>query len=131
MNYLLDTHYLLWTIADTKKISKKTKDIITNSENTIIISSISFWEISLKASLGKLIISGLAIEDIPQICTQMGFYIEPLSHTDSITYHHLKPDYHKDPFDKMLIWQALCNNYTLVTNDEKIKQYKALGLKIL
>ncbi|TXT29561.1 MAG: hypothetical protein FD136_1840 [Chitinophagaceae bacterium] len=120
MNYLLDTHYLLWTIADTKKISKKTKDIITNSENTIIISSISFW-----------VISGLAIEDIPQICTQMGFYIEPLSHTDSITYHHLKPDYHKDPFDKMLIWQALCNNYTLVTNDEKIKQYKALGLKIL
>ena len=109
MTYLLDTHYLLWTITDTKKLSKVARDIITDPDNRIVISTISFWEISLKSSIGKLEITGFSPEDMPGICLQLGFDIEPLSADDSSTYHKLQPIYHKDPFDRMLIWQAIQN----------------------
>jgi PIN domain nuclease of toxin-antitoxin system len=54
MIYLLDTHYMLWTIADSGKLSKKVKEVITDPENSIIVSTVSFWEVSLKSALGKL-----------------------------------------------------------------------------
>ena len=56
MNYLLDSHYLLWAIADSKKISGKIKDIIVQPENKIIVSALSFWEISLKTALKEIYI---------------------------------------------------------------------------
>lgn len=130
-NYLLDTHYLLWTIADTKKIPKKIKDIIVDPDNTIIVSSISFWEISLKYSLKKLSISGFTPDELPRACTEMGFFIEPLSPLDSSSYHQLSPSFHKDPFDKMLIWQAIRNQYTFISNDASVAKYKALGLRLI
>ncbi len=131
MTYLLDTHYMLWAIADTKKLSAAIKEIITNPENRIIVSAISFWEVSLKSSLGKLQISGFAPEDLPDACLQMGFEIENLSAEDSSSYHQLKATYHKDPFDRMLIWQAMRNNYTFVSSDSTMKKYVSEGLKVL
>ena len=130
MTYLLDTHYMLWAIADTKKLSKKVKNIITNPINQIIISTVSFWEVSLKSSIGKLEISGFSPEDLPEICLQMGFDIKTLSPEDSSTYHKLKATYHKDPFDRMLIWQAIQNAYTLISEDKQVKKYRSEGLKV-
>jgi PIN domain nuclease of toxin-antitoxin system len=131
MTYLLDTHYMLWAIADTKKLSKGVKEIITNPENQIIISTISFWEVSLKSSMGKLDITGFSPEDLPGACLQVGFEIKLLAAKDSSTYHKLKADYHKDPFDRMLIWQAICNNYTLISADKNVKKYVSEGLTII
>lgn len=131
MTYLLDTHYMLWTIADTKKVSKNIKEIITNPDHRIVISTISFWEISLKSSIGKLKISGFRPEDIPDACLRTGFDIECLSAEDSSTYHELKAVYHKDPFDRMLIWQAIRNDYILISMNSNIKKYKSEGLKVL
>src|SRR5271170_419371 len=119
MTYLLDTHYMLWAIADSKRLSKKVKTIITHPSNQIIISTVSFWEVSLKSSLGKLEISGFTPEDLPEICLQIGFDIKTLSPEDSSTYHRLKATYHKDPFDRMLIWQAIQNAYTFISEDEQ------------
>jgi PIN domain nuclease of toxin-antitoxin system len=129
MKYLLDTHYLLWVVADTKKISRKVRNIITDPENEIIISAISFWEISLKSSLGKLTITGFAPEDLPAACLQMGFIIEPVSAQEASSYHQLTATFHKDPFDLMLIWQAIYNGYTLISADENVKKYISSGLK--
>jgi PIN domain nuclease of toxin-antitoxin system len=131
MTYLLDTHYMIWAIADTKKLSKAVKDIITNPYNQVIVSTISFWEVSLKSSLGKLEFSGFSPEDLPGACIQVGFNIESLAVKESSTYHKLTGNYHKDPFDRMLIWQAICNNYTLVSADSNVKKYISEGLKIL
>lgn len=131
MNYLLDTHYLLWAVADTKKIPARIKDILTNPENNIIVSTISFWEVSLKSALGKLEITGFSPEDLPDACQQMGFNIEPLPARDSSTYHQLKATYHKDPFDRMLIWQAIRNGYTFISSDRNVKKYVSEGLKVL
>ena len=130
MIYQLDTHYMIWAISDTKKLSKKIKDALTNPGNQIIVSTISFWEISLKSALGKLEIRGLSPEDLPGLCLQMGFDIVPLSARESSTYHQLKSTWHKDPFDRMLIWQAISNGYTLISTDSTVKKYVSEGLKI-
>ena len=130
MTYLLDTHYMLWAITDTKKISKGIKDIITDPQHRIVVNAISFWEVSLKSSIGKLAITGFFPEDFPEACLKIGFEIESLSAEDSSTYHLLKASYHKDPFDRILIWQAIRNNYTLISVDEHIKKYRSEGLRI-
>ena len=131
MIYLLDTHYMLWAIADTKKLSKNIKEIITNPDHKIVVSTISFWEVSLKSSLGKLEITGFSPEVLPKACLQVGFDIECPSAEDSSTYHKLKASYHKDPFDRMLIWQAIRNNYTIISVDNNVKKYSSEGLKIV
>ncbi len=131
MTYLLDTHYVIWTLTDTKWLSKKVKDIIVNPYHQIIVSTISFWEISLKSSLGRLVITGFLPEELPNLCLQTGFDIELLSSHDSSTYHQLTANYHKDPFDRMLIWQAISNDYTLISVDPNVKRYVSTGLKIL
>lgn len=130
MIYLLDTHYMLWAIADSKKLSKKVKEVITDPVNSIIVNAISFWEVSLKSSLGKLEITGFEPEDLPQACLKVGFEITELSAEDSSTYHKLKAVYHKDPFDRMLIWQAIRNGYILISIDKNVKKYVTEGLKI-
>ena len=131
MTYLLDTHYMLWAVANTKKLSKKIKDIITNPDNRIVISTIRFWEVSLKCSVGKLELVGFAPQDLPAACIDIGFEIENLSAEDSSTNHQLNSTYHKDPFDRMLIWQAIQNKYTLISADSNVKKYTTDGLKVL
>jgi PIN domain nuclease of toxin-antitoxin system len=131
MSYLLDTHYLIWAIVDSKKISKKIKDLISDAEQQIFVSTISFWEVALKSSMGKIEIAGFQPEDIPEICTNIGFEIIELSAADSSSYHHLKASDHKDPFDRMLIWQAIRNGYTLISADAQVNKYRSEGLNIL
>ena len=131
MSYLLDTHYLIWAIVDSKKISKKIKDLISDAEQQIFVSTISLWEVALKSSIGKIEIAGFQPEDIPEICTKIGFDIIELSAADSSSYHHLKASHHKDPFDRMLIWQAIRNGYTLISADDQVNKYRSEGLNIL
>jgi len=79
---------------------------------------------------GQLEITGFASEDLPEACLKMGFEIVVLSAEDSSTYHKLKAVYHKDPFDRMLIWQAIRNNYSMISVDRNVKKYVLEGLKI-
>ena len=130
MKYLLDTHYLLWSVGNSAKLPKRVKELLTGPENQILISSITLWEISLKTALGKLYIEGFSSADLPGICAKLNFQIEVLSEIESSTYHLLKANYHKDPFDRMLVWQAISKGYTLVTGDEQIKKYASEGLKV-
>jgi PIN domain nuclease of toxin-antitoxin system len=131
MTCLLDTHYMLWTLAETKKLSPRIRAAIVDPDNRIVISAVSFWEISLKSSLGKLSLIGFSPADLPEACKQMGFEIKNLSPEDASTYHLLQSTHHKDPFDRMLIWQAMRNDYTFVSADKQVKKYVAEGLKLL
>lgn len=76
-------------------------------------------------------IVGFKPEDLPGICTKIGFEIIELPAVDSSSYHHLKASHHKDPFDRMLIWQAIRNGYTLISADEQVSKYRSEGLNIL
>ena len=131
MTYLLDTHYMLWAITDTKKIARPILELISDPENKIIVSTVSFWEVALKSAIGKLEVTGYKPDDFPDACLKVGFAIECLSAADSSNYYQLKATYHKDPFDRMLIWQAIRNNFTFITVDSDVKKYKTEGLKLL
>ena len=131
MRYLLDTHIILWALMDQAKLSKKVKEILSNPSNQILVSSISFWEVSLKYSLGKLDLTPYTPSDLPRGCADLGFIVIPLLPEISSNYHKLKATYHKDPFDRMLIWEALQSNIPLISKDENVEKYQSEGLVVI
>jgi len=131
MSCLLDTHALLWSLFDPSRLGKKASDRILNPEVTIFVSVVSFWEISLKFATGKLDLSGVAPDDFPLLARQSGFEILPIAETDAATFHQLPRMEHKDPFDRLIIWQAISRKLTLVSQDSAFGSYRKLGLKVL
>jgi PIN domain nuclease of toxin-antitoxin system len=131
MKYILDTHVLLWLLTNPKELSDNVKSIIENPKNEITVSAISFWEISLKFSIGKLTLENFIPEDFYQASVKMGFNLIPIKPEVTQSFHHLNVFYHRDPFDRMLIWQAITENYTLITKDSTINLYKTEGLKTI
>jgi len=130
MNCLIDTHILLWSAISPEKISSKINRVLLVPENSLMVSHISFWEISLKYSVGKLQIQGLTPEDFPRIASETGFELLPLTVDDFSTFHNLKGTAHRDPFDRMLAWQAIRHDLTLITEDPDFRMYIPLGLHI-
>jgi PIN domain nuclease of toxin-antitoxin system len=131
MIYLLDTHAFIWATLDTAKLSKKAKEIISDRNNEIFVSTVTFWEITLKASIKKLTFEKIDIKDFPRYAREMGFTIMDMKERETITFHELPlKGNHKDPFDRMLIWQAITNDMILLSKDTLIKQYKENGLRI-
>ena len=131
MAYLLDTHALLWVIGDSKQFSKKVAAIIEDKSNQIYVSSISLWEISLKFKIGKLNLTGFTPEDIPKFLENLNINIIELNQEDSSSYHKLKENFHRDPFDRMLIWQCIKREFTFISKDSEMKKYKISGLKTI
>ncbi|MDR2971481.1 MAG: type II toxin-antitoxin system VapC family toxin [Bacteroidales bacterium] len=132
MIFLLDTHTFIWSLLKTINLGKNAKEIIYSRKNKICVSAVSFWEISIKTKLDKFLFQNIDINKFPQYARDMGFNIIDMQETESISFHELplKAD-HKDPFDRMLIWQAITKNMTLISKDEKFEQYKQNGLKLV
>lgn len=132
MNYLIDTHYLLWSMLEPSKIDKKALKIFQDTDKIKYISKISYWEIALKYSLGKLELHGVTPDELLEATNNAGFQIYDIKADDIITSYQLPSvSSHKDPFDRLLIWQCIKNNLILITDDKKIQQYKEYGLKTL
>ena len=132
MEYLIDTHVFIWALMDTKKISKKTFQILEDENNTVYISSMSFWEIAIKVQSKKLELHGINVLQIPHIAKQLNFTIlDPQTYDYvSISQIPLKENHH-DPFDRMLIQQAIRNDLVLISKDEKFHQYEENGLQLM
>ena len=121
MRYLLDTHTLLWFLQDDPQLPKKIGNEIKNIENSCHVSIVSLWEIAIKVNLGKLTInfpfvkfvSYLADNDIEVL--QIGF--DHLIQVATLEMHH------RDPFDRIIIAQALVENLTIITKDEHFPSY--------
>ena len=132
MIYLLDTHTFIWTILKTDKLSKNCKEIIFNKSNQICVSTVSFWEISLKTRMKKFSFENIDIKKFPQLARDMDFTVIDIQENETISFHELPiKENHKDPFDRMLIWQAIIKNMTMISKDELFKQYKKDGLKLI
>ena len=130
MNYLIDTHILIWSLIEPNKINEKLQNILKDKKNTIFVSKISFWEISLKYSLGKIELTGIQPEDFEKGTIKLGFEIKDIETNEVLSYYNLpKFKDHKDPFDRMIIWQCIKNKYILISRDSRIENYKNLGLK--
>jgi PIN domain nuclease of toxin-antitoxin system len=132
MIYLLDTHTFIWAVLKTSNLGKKTKEIISNKNNEICVSTVSFWEISLKTRMEKFLFGNINTRDFPQYARDMDFTIIDLQEKESISFHELPlKENHKDPFDRMLIWQAMSKNMTILSKDNLFEQYREDGLKLI
>lgn len=128
--YLVDTHTLLWAIFEPEKLGEQATSILENSTQQVFVSCLSFWEISLKYSLGKLIL-GCHPEELLQIVDEMGFEKLSLTVEESALFYQLPRMPHKDPFDRMLIWQAISNDLIFISKDGKFDDYRQYGLKVV
>jgi PIN domain nuclease of toxin-antitoxin system len=131
MNYLLDTHTLIWAITEDEKLSKLVTVTLKDTQNTIFVSALTFWEISLKYSINKLNLENIKPNDFLELSLQSRFQLIPVSPGESATYHNLIATTHKDPFDRMLIWQAIQRNLIFITMNKNLNQYQDAGLKTL
>jgi len=123
-SYLLDTHIFLWWISDSKKLNKKIFNIILDGTNRIYVSSASIWEIAIKEALGKIEIN-CDLEDI----IENNEFLELKISAKCASFTRSLENIHKDPFDRILIAQAIKNNLILITADKNIAEYN--GVKVL
>jgi PIN domain nuclease of toxin-antitoxin system len=130
MNYLLDTHALLWSLFEKKQLSETATSILLNQENTIYVSLVSFWEIALKYSIGKLALSGIYPEELPGCAEKAGFEILGLTPSEVSSFYRLPRLKHKDPFDRLIIWQCITNNLCIISRDAALAEYREHGLQI-
>lgn len=119
MKILLDTCAFLWLTTNDPCLSQKAKQAFQNTENSIYLSSVSVWEMLVKHQLGKL--------PLPTDAEQHFIEYLPLSESAVFQLNKL-PNFHRDPFDKMLVCQALSENLTILTSDSMITQYPAATL---
>lgn len=129
MNILLDTHFLIWAIGDTKKLHKSERDILMDSQNGVFVSVVSVWEVSIKSAIGKMEMKPERVVTLPEDIQNAGFEVLPLEAPEAATFHCL-PRLHKDPFDRMLVWQAISKGMHLMTRDKELSAYSSAGLKI-
>jgi len=122
MRILLDTCTFLWIITDAPELSTRARELFRDPVNDVFLSSISTWEISIKHALGRLPLPESPERFIPAQREQHG--VETLPLEESATLHLTRlPQLHKDPFDRMLICQAIIHGLTIMTPDELILQY--------
>ena len=120
MRLLLDTHVLLWWLADPSKLGREARDAIRDPQNRVYFSAVNIWEISIKSALGKL--PPVDRAEVQQALQSDS--IESLSITASHAWRTAQlPFHHHDPFDRILIAQAAEESLTLVTRDGKLQQY--------
>lgn len=131
MKYLLDTHIFLWALFEPTKLTDKQKAAILDVNNDIFVSAISFWEISLKYSLKKLSLKGTRPEKLPEQAKKSGFQITKIDENLMASFYKLKKIGHKDPFDRLIIWEAIKGGYSVISSDRSFKAYKEAGLKML
>lgn len=118
MKYLLDTHILIWWAEDNRKLKPGYKDIIADGNNMIFVSVVSVWEVIIKTKLKKIRLK----TSIDKIISKYGFHILDIKIDHILELNKLR-DYHKDPFDRLLITQSRVEDLTLLTDDKLIKQY--------
>ena len=127
MRILLDTHAIVWWATGDQRLSRKARVAIANPDTEVFISIASAWEIQTKASLQKLTLTesvdalyrSLIIE---QDFRMAGIELEDIDHLSKL------PPHHRDPFDRMLVAQAIRGDFTLVTKDSIVSSYGALTL---
>lgn len=118
LDLLLDTHVFIWWDSRNAALGSAAATAITDPENRIFVSSASVWEIAIKLRLGRLTFTGSPSAAIGS----NGFTSLPILPEQAEASAGL-PDIHQDPFDRILIAQALVRRFVLVTADQKIKQY--------
>jgi PIN domain nuclease of toxin-antitoxin system len=123
MNYLLDTHVFLWMLSDPERLSAEAKVAICHPHHAVFVSAVSAVEIAIKKGLGKLV----APDNLEQEIESRGLQQLPLTFRHGAILEAL-PNHHLDPFDRMLVAQAICEDLTVVSHDRKLEPYPVRAL---
>lgn len=121
MDYLLDTHTLIWYAEGDTKLPERIREIILDRNNSIFISYASIWEMSIKISIGKLKVK-FSLQEWGALLQAEGVLSIPLGlkHFEQLL---ALPFHHNDPFDRLLIAQAISENLTIITHDSRFSSY--------
>jgi PIN domain nuclease of toxin-antitoxin system len=119
MKILLDTHALLWWLADDSRLGEAARDLIADPSNEVLVSAVSLWEIVVKVRVGKL---DADIAEILEAVDHEGFEILDILAEHLVALAKL-PLHHRDPFDHLLIAQAIADDLTLMSSDENVPHY--------
>lgn len=124
MRALLDTHILLWALVEPKKLPKQIRSLIENPEAEVLFSAASIWEIAIKAQAGRI---DLPLEPgrIGEAAVESGFLELPIRSSAAALVARL-PLHHRDPFDRLLIAQAMAEPAILCTHDQGLAPYAGL-----
>ena len=120
MRYLLDTHVLLWWIADDPKLRADIRNTVTDPDHDILVSAASIWEAAIKRAVGKLRFETPVLLDTLQ---RGGLRVLPIAAEHALAAGGL-PRHHDDPFDRMLVAQAMAERLTLITRDGRLRDYQ-------
>jgi PIN domain nuclease of toxin-antitoxin system len=124
---LLDTHALLWALAAPERLTRVEQEHIESPENDVVVSAVTALEIAIEQSLGKLDLPGPAEVWLPEQVAAAGFQWIPFDAEDGLAVRAL-PWHHRDPFDRLLVAQALRSGRTIVTHDGVFADY---GVEVL
>ena len=123
MKFLLDTHLLLWWLSNSPLLPEQARRLIVDPDNTIFVSAVSLWEVWLKRSVGKLRVpAGFAGKLAAEPFEGLPLRAEHTPAVATLEWHH------RDPFDRMLIAQAMCESLVLLTADSALGAYGRLVL---
>jgi len=128
MRLLLDTHVFLWYISGDERLPEKFKEAISEPQNQVYLSVISIWESLVKYSLGKLPLPAPPGQFLPQQRKRHGIASLPLDE-QSVVHLTKLPAIHRDPFDRILVCQAIEHDLTIVTVDDAICAYTSAVLR--
>ena len=121
MNVLLDTHTFIWYIEGNAKLTQKARDVIEVSGDKIYLSIISLWEIAIKTGKKQLTLQN-EFDDLLDVLHSLEIEILTITFADTQIYKNL-PLHHGDPFDRMIISQAINNSLTIVGCDQSFNDY--------
>jgi len=121
MNYLIDTHILLWYISGDSRVKSDIRDKIESNENLVFVSNASLWEIAIKQSIGKLNLN-VSLSELFDFLKKKGFEILEYDINDLETLQTL-PFHHQDPFDRIIIAQVKTKLLEIITNDTVVMKY--------
>jgi PIN domain nuclease of toxin-antitoxin system len=124
---LLDTHAFLWFILDDPKLSERAKALIADADNAVEISPASYWEIAIRISLGKYALPESYAGFMERQLADNDFRILPIEPRHAAVLIDL-PFHHRDPFDRLLVAQAICEEIPLVSTDPALDAYPVTRL---
>jgi PIN domain nuclease of toxin-antitoxin system len=122
LRLLLDTHVVLWAATDPDQLQAAARAALEDGTHDVLVSVVTAWEIAIKQSLGKLDLPKAAEKWLPEVLRRTGFEVAELGLSSALRVRGL-PWLHRDPFDRLLVAQALEESYTLVTRDDAFKSY--------
>jgi PIN domain nuclease of toxin-antitoxin system len=125
VRFLLDTHVLLWALGDVERLTPSVREAIQDPANDIFVSAASGWEIGIKVAIGKLHIP----DDLEEQMRAADLVTLPVTFDDGMAVRSL-PRHHEDPFDRLLIVQAMARQLTIVTGDRRITRYAVQCLEL-